>query len=103
ALGLPADNRDKIWWVQAEGLVALLSLYQLTGDGTYWSAFMKTYEWVEKYQVDWENGGWHAHIAPNGRVSGAKASRWKTPYHSGRAVIECLRLLESIAPTSSRV
>ena len=102
ALRMPADDLDKVWWVQAEGLVALLSLYQLTGDENYWSAFLNTYEWVERYQIDWENGDWHAHIAPDGRASGAKAGRWKTPYHNGRAVIECLRLLESIAPTSSR-
>ena len=27
ALRMPADYLDKIWWVQVEGLVALLSLY----------------------------------------------------------------------------
>ncbi|MGB1892733.1 MAG: AGE family epimerase/isomerase [Candidatus Latescibacterota bacterium] len=101
-LGQPADDLDKIWWVQAEGLVALLSLYQMTGNEAYWSAFIETYEWVEGHQVDWDNGDWHAQITPDGTSSGAKAGRWKTPYHSGRAVLECLRMLESIDPSSDQ-
>ena len=79
--------------------MALLSLYQMTGNEAYWSAFIETYEWVEGHQVDWDNGDWHAHIRPDGTSSGAKAGRWKTPYHSGRAVLECLRMLESIVPS----
>ena len=95
-LGISADDRDKVWWVQAEGLVGLLSLYQLTGDGAYWDAFIKTYDWIEAHQVDWRGGDWHAEIGIEGRAAGNKASAWKSPYHNGRAVLECLARLENL-------
>ena len=100
-LGVAADVRDKVWWVQAEGLVALLSLYQLTGDGAYWDAFVATYDWIEGHQVDWRDGDWHAEVAVDGRASGGKAHAWKSPYHNGRALLECLARLEDLPSAGS--
>lgn len=97
ALGVSADARNKVWWVQAEGLVALLSLFQLTGDRAYWNAFIATYDWIEAHQVDWQGGDWHAEVTVDGRTSGDKANAWKSPYHNGRAVLECLARLENLS------
>ena len=92
----PADERQKIWWVQAEGLVAALSMYRQTGELKYWQAFVKTYDWIVGYQADWKNGDWHALVYEDGAVEGGKANAWKSPYHNGRAVLECLRLLSEL-------
>lgn len=92
-LGEPADRRDKIWWVQAEGLATALRLFLRTGEPACEDCYLQTLGWLARHQVDWTNGDWHATVAPNGRVSGDKASEWKTPYHNGRAVLTCLELL----------
>ncbi|MBM3279747.1 MAG: AGE family epimerase/isomerase [Candidatus Handelsmanbacteria bacterium] len=92
----PADRRAKVWWVQAEGLVAALYLYRLTGAEAYWQVFLQTLGWIEHYQVDRQGGDWHATIAEDGRPEGDKAGPWKGPYHNGRALLECLRLLDGL-------
>lgn len=92
--GVAATNRVKVWWVQAEGLLAALKLYWLTAFPAYLACFQNTLQWIESFQADWAGGEWHARITPWGFVRGDRAGPWKTPYHNGRAVIECLELLE---------
>jgi mannose/cellobiose epimerase-like protein (N-acyl-D-glucosamine 2-epimerase family) len=99
----PADAKAKVWWVQAEGLVALLYMYELTGELKYWQAFVATYDWIEGQQVDWRHGDWHASVAPSGVASGAKANAWKSPYHNGRAVLKCLQILTQMNRGASTV
>jgi mannose/cellobiose epimerase-like protein (N-acyl-D-glucosamine 2-epimerase family) len=89
----PADRHQKIWWVQAEGLVAALQMYGLTREQVYWRCFSQTLEWLVKRQVHWEHGDWYEPIDQNGRASGLKAGPWKCPYHNGRAMLQCLDLL----------
>jgi len=95
--GAPADRRDKIWWVQSEGLVSALAMYCLTREKIYLECFLKTLDWIEKHQVDWQNGDWFAQVAKDGQPSGDKAGPWKSPYHNGRAMIECLERLKIIS------
>lgn len=91
----PADRREKVWWVQAEGLVSALQIYSLTGEEVYFNCFSKTLDWIVKHQVDWEHGDWHAQVSKSKKPSGDKAGAWKSPYHNGRAIIRCLELLSS--------
>ncbi len=88
-----ADNQRKVWWVQAEALVAALYLYKFTGKQKYLSVFEKTSHWIETKQLDPRNGDWFSYIDPDGQSGGSKASPWKSGYHNGRALIECLDLL----------
>jgi mannobiose 2-epimerase len=94
----PADDRQKIWWIQAEGLLSALDLYRRTGDRLYLRCFERTLDWITTRQVDWSGGEWHAEITSSGAPQGAKVSAWKGPYHSGRAVLECLAVLDSLRP-----
>jgi cellobiose epimerase len=91
--GAPADRRDKIWWVQAEALVAALQMYRLTADEGYWNCFHQTLDWIVNNQTDWEHGDWYDRIATDGTRAGMKAGPWKAAYHNGRAMLECLELL----------
>ena len=50
-LGLDADRRGKIWWVQAESLVSALTMYQLTGDAQYADVFRQTWQFVNDKQT----------------------------------------------------
>ena len=94
AFNQPASNRGKSWWAQAEAIVSALYMYQLTNDPLYRSIFEKTYNFIEKYFVDWQNGEWHENLLPNGQPSGRKAHQWKAGYHNGRSMIECLQILK---------
>jgi cellobiose epimerase len=95
----PAENRRKVWWVQAEGLVAALYMYELTGEERYFSIFTQTLDWIEAHQVDWENGDWYAVIEEEGTPSGGKAHGWKSPYHNGRSMLQCLQRLKALTNT----
>ncbi|MDQ3687317.1 MAG: AGE family epimerase/isomerase [Acidobacteriota bacterium] len=96
AFNQSADKRNKIWWVQAEAIVSALYMYRLTNDAKYLSVFEKTFDFIEKYQVDWKHGEWHAVVTPEGKVEGDKAHAWKAGYHGGRAMIECAELLKRL-------
>jgi mannobiose 2-epimerase len=99
---VPADRREKIWWVQAETLVATLWMYQQTRDARYRAYFERTLDWVWDHQADWRNGDWHMVVDSEGRPSGDKAHAFKTPYHNGRAILTCLELLDGagLSPSS---
>ena len=90
----PADRREKIWWVQAEGLVAALQMYRLTREPLYWNCFTLVLDWIVKHQVDWKHGDWYQMVDDKGKPSGVKAGPWKGPYHNGRAMLRCLDLLD---------
>jgi cellobiose epimerase len=89
----PADRRDKIWWVQAEGLLAALYMYRDTREEPYFTCFSRTLDWILDHQADWKHGDWYAHVDKSGRPSGDKANEWKAAYHNGRAVIQSLEML----------
>lgn len=93
-LGGSATQRGKSWWVQAEVLVSALRMFQRYGDPRYLKIFDETLRWVAEHQVDWQRGDWFETIDPEGRASGVKSGLWKSPYHNGRAMLECLALLE---------
>lgn len=93
----PADRLGKIWWVQAEAIVGALYMYRMTRDPLYFEVFEKTWDFVWKQQIDWDNGEWHAAITPEGKAEGDKGSIWKAAYHNGRAMIECLEILKELS------
>jgi len=99
--GEPADERDKWWWVQAEAMVAALTMYQLTSEAQYYEVFERTWRFVDEHLIDWQNGEWFHSIAHDGTRKGPKASEWKAGYHTGRAILECLALLRAMgSPTA---
>jgi cellobiose epimerase len=89
-----AGDRSKVWWVQAEAMLGMLKLHRITGEPRYYETFEKTLDWVAKRQTDWRNGDWFAEIDAFGRPRGDKAGAWKGPYHNGRALLECIELLD---------
>lgn len=94
--GLPAHRREKVWWVQAEALMAALHLYRLTRDTRYADSFNGTLDWIVRRQVDWKNGDWHTEVLPSGKVRGDKTGPWRGPYHHGRAMLHGLAILSSL-------
>jgi mannobiose 2-epimerase len=86
-----AYDMGKIWWVQAEGLNALLLIHRKYGKETnrYWTAFRKQWDFIEKHQIDGTHGGWYSECTREGRPTAdlRKASQWKANYHTARAMM----------------
>ncbi|MBI1389314.1 MAG: N-acylglucosamine 2-epimerase [bacterium] len=90
----PASSRTKVWWVQAEGIVASLRMFERTGDERYWKCFQLMLDWIDKHQVDWKYGDWSSSISEDGKRQGGKANLWKSPYHNGRAMMQCIETID---------
>lgn len=90
-------NKSKQWWVQAEALNAFLLMSKLfPNESKYADAFETQWEYIKKYLIDHEYGGWYVEgldINPNARKS-LKAQSWKGNYHNVRALINCIQMLK---------
>lgn len=96
-LGQPADDTRKEWWVEAEALVSMLEMAQLTGKREYYDAFEQTLDFVARHQVARE-GSWWATCTADGTPKGdQRSSPWHGAYHNGRAMLECAKRLEAMA------
>ena len=95
-----AYDRKKTWWVQFEGLNALLTMHERYGRQTpkYWEAFLKTWNFITEKMADHEFGGFYMEVDRDGTVkSHAKASPWKAAYHDGRALLTTADRLRTLA------
>jgi mannobiose 2-epimerase len=100
------DNSDsisiisdkKIWWVQDEGLNALLLMSKLfPKEKNYEDAFKKQWEYMKKYLIDHQNGGWYIEGLDKSpeKQKAPKAYDWKANYHDFRALMNCIKMLWS--------
>lgn len=89
---------SKVWWVQAEGLNVLLHMSKYFPEGKkYAEAFQKQWDYIKKYLIDHEFGGWYSEgldKSPEQRKK-PKASIWKANYHNVRALMNCIQMLNS--------
>jgi mannobiose 2-epimerase len=91
---------EKIWWVEAEMLNALLLQHERLGKETtrYWDAFIKEWDWITRYQIDHTHGGWWATVRADGTpASTVKADMWTESYHQGRAMMNVSARLRKLA------
>ncbi|MBN2349576.1 MAG: AGE family epimerase/isomerase [Bacteroidales bacterium] len=89
---------SKNWWVQSEGLNALLLMSELFPDEEkYYTEFLKQWNYIKTYLIDHKNGEWYDEGLDNSpeRQSAPKASVWKLNYHNGRALMNCIKMLRS--------
>ncbi len=101
----PIFNRKKVWWVQAEGLNALLLMDSRFGAETsrYWEAFTAQWQFIQNHQIDRMHGGWYSEVAENGNPfpGRVKSDGWTEGYHQGRALLTvsaALRARAALAP-----
>ena len=95
-----ADKLAKDWWVQAEGLNALLLMHEKYGHETdaYFRAFQQQWRFIQHHQIDHELGGLWETVERDGKVAKAvKAQMWKAAYHDGRALLNVTDRLRRLA------
>jgi len=98
ALGQPADELKKTWWVQNEALLGMLEMFRLTGEEKYYDAFRKTLDFSEKHQVAREGGWWATRLADGSPAPDkTRTSPWQGAYHAGRAMMVSAKWLEAWA------
>lgn len=96
----PARDRRKTWWVQFEGLNALLLMHEHFGrqTRTYWNAFVKTWRFIVDHMADEQFGGFYDHVEEDGAAKApVKAQNWKAAYHDGRALLNTADQLRNLA------
>jgi mannobiose 2-epimerase len=84
----PACGTQKVWWVQAEGLVALSEAVRLRTRPDYRQALEQLLDWIIDVQSLPADGIWLHTVDAKGRpVDRTKASQWKAAYHDMRAMM----------------
>lgn len=88
-------DMDRHWWPQAETVIGLIHLYQLTGDNKFTEMAGKCWTYIENNLIDKVNGEWFWSIKADGTVNllDDKAGFWKCPYHNARACMEVIKRL----------
>lgn len=95
----PAINhwiKEKHWWPQAEGMIGLFNVYEITNEDKYLERSIKMWEFVKNILKDKEEGEWFWGInSKNDIISKGKAGFWKCPYHNGRACMEIIQRINN--------
>lgn len=103
----PVTGMDKIWWVQAESLNALLLMHRKYGMETsgYWDAFSRQWNFIREHQIDRKNGGWFQSVSREGKVPAnpIKSDRWTEGYHQGRALLNVSAALSKLGSGMNRL
>jgi mannobiose 2-epimerase len=93
----PANDTDKVWWVQAEMLAALTDALRHESNAAYNEALEKLLQFIVTYQADPKDGIWLDTVTAEGKPKvTAKAHNWKANYHDVRAIV---KFVDAFAPS----
>ncbi len=87
----------KSWWGQAEALNAMLLFSKLYPNETHYrKAFEQQWRYMQKYVIDYTHGDWYINGTDTDprALKSVKASAWECNYHTSRALLNCLEMLE---------
>jgi len=83
-----SESQLKEWWVQAEGLNALLMMHERYGtqDPIYFQRFVQQWDFMKNHTIDRQYHGLYNLTKADGTpITQDKGSIWKGGYHDGRA------------------
>lgn len=102
-MGKPPQQLEwdqKLWWVHAEALVALIKAYSLTRDKDIWRWFVRLHDYTWSHFPDPEYGEWFGYLNRRGEVLlNLKGGKWKGCFHVPRALFLCWRELQNLLLT----
>ncbi|XBX09239.1 AGE family epimerase/isomerase [Enterocloster clostridioformis] len=88
-------DEDRVWWVQAEGVVGFINGYQKDKNKKeYLEAAARIWGFIREYVTDKREGmEWFWKVDAQGKPYQDKpiVEPWKCPYHNGRMCIEVIR------------
>jgi mannobiose 2-epimerase len=97
--GKPEDTA-KEWWVEVEGLNALLLMHERYGnkDPIYFQRFLEQWEFIRKHTIDAQFHGLYNLTQADGTpITDDKGVIWKAAYHDGRAFWNVAARLQRLA------
>lgn len=78
----------KIWWVQAEALIALGLSALLTENERHYEYFTRLHSYIEEHFHDKEYGEWYSYLHRDGSIlCDCKGTVLKGPYHVPRSML----------------
>ncbi|MGB8029723.1 MAG: AGE family epimerase/isomerase [Terracidiphilus sp.] len=83
-----SESQLKEWWVQAEGLNALLMMHERYGtqEPVYFQRFVEQWNFIKNHTIDSQYHGLYNLTEADGTpITQDKGSIWKGGYHDGRA------------------
>ena len=98
----PAADTKKEWWVQCEGLNALLLMHERYGkqNPIYFQRFIEQWSFIKNHTIDSQNHGLINLTTAEGKpLIDDKGSIWKAAYHDGRAFWNISARLRELAQT----
>ncbi len=94
----PAESllvKEKHMWPQAEAMVGFFNAWQNTGNQLYLQQSKASWQFVQQYIHDKQNGEWYWGVTENYTpMEKDKVGIWKCPYHNSRACIEIIKRIE---------
>ncbi|HEY8389382.1 MAG TPA: AGE family epimerase/isomerase [Clostridia bacterium] len=89
------QDSNKVWWVQAEGVLGFFKNFIRSGNLDYLSASKKLLDYIKKYFINHHTGEWFWLVDNENRPDYSKplVCNWKCPYHNGRMCIEMIKEL----------
>ena len=99
--GKPEDTM-KEWWIQFEGLNALLMMHERYGaqDARYFQRFLEQWNFIRNHTFDAKHhGDFNVTTADGTPATEDKGSIWKAAYHDSRALWNVRDLLHQLADT----
>ncbi|MGG9960907.1 AGE family epimerase/isomerase [Ferruginibacter sp. SUN106] len=89
--------KEKHMWPQAEAMVGYFNAYQNTNDESYLDSSIASWQFVQQYIHDKQNGEWLWGIKENYEsMQEDKVGIWKCPYHNSRACIEIIKRINHL-------
>jgi mannobiose 2-epimerase len=88
-------SKEFSWWEQNEGVVGFLHAFEMTGELKFLDASVASLDFIEKYFIDRERGGWFAYLSQDLQpmVKRDKCNPYICPYHNARMSLEIIRRL----------
>ena len=86
-------DTDRIWWVQAEGIVGMVNAAELSGDPAYLRRASALWSFVKAFLIDRVHSEWFWGVAHPGGAplpDRYKGGAWKASYHNGRACMQIM-------------
>ena len=93
--GSPVED-EKVWWPQAETVIALINCYQITGNENYIQQSNQLISYIENVFIDPLNGEWYSSVSIEGKpnVKVPKIHFWKSLYHNVRYYVEVIERIQ---------
>ena len=95
-------SRLHVWWIQAEALVGFLNAFAINRDPLFFKSALRVWNFIKAHQLDTQGGEWLelARLDDQTSKAGLMAGPWKCPYHTGRAMMETIRLCRNLKATA---